>query len=348
MGTIPGRFVAAVVIALVGTALAGCSGVGDGAGSADDAPPTEPATTRLEQALHYLAPGGGPVAFFDRTAFATRLGLEDLETGAPDADVARWFDAARAEDFLLENTKLTNYLRLMQDATFSEFDVEWQLAETRAGTTVLRMSDDLDLDEVADDLVAAGFEPSGPKARPILRPDLARSDDNGMLGGRYPSIELWDVALVPEKHLIVTGHHVAEALEVIDGETESLADAGTYDALLALDGDPATVEYAGLTGGTCTLDGEDAGGSGAALFLHPDSTVRWFRAFATATAAQDDATALGAAVATEKPDRKALSVRADGAVVRIEAAFADRVQLTTSYRVVEGRTACSGTVTPDA
>lgn len=332
----PGRIaVTAVTVGLLGSTLSGC-GLLDG-------------SSRLEKALEYLPAGTRSVQFVDRAKIADRLDLDDLATGASEDDVRRWAEASKDEAY---GTELARWLAPMQEAAFSDFDVEWEVIGTGDGglTRIWRMSDDLDFDKVAADLEDAGYERSGSKDRPVFHADIADAED-GLVGGRYPIPPL-DLALVPGEELIVTGTAVDEVLDAVDDDADSLADEGSFGDLLDQADDQGDLEYAalGLDGPCAPADEPDAKGEGIGLFVPSDDDVRVARLFDTDQGAEADAAALedGLASFGERAGTDLdAEITTDGRVVRVETGFDGRRVLAQAYLRQEGPFGCPG-LTPGA
>ncbi|MFJ9316560.1 hypothetical protein ACIRN4_20400 [Pimelobacter simplex] len=325
----PGRIaVTAVTVGLLGSTLSGC-GLLDG-------------SSRLEKALEYLPAGTRSVQFVDRAKIADRLDLDDLATGASEDDVRRWAEASKDEAY---GTELARWLAPMQEAAFSDFDVEWEVIGTGDGglTRIWRMSDDLDFDKVAADLEDAGYERSGSKDRPVFHADIADAADS-LVGGRYPIPPL-DLALVPGEELIVTGTAVDEVLDAVDDDADSLADEGSFGDLLDQADDRDDVEYAAMTLDLpCAPPGvRDAKGEGMGLFVPSDETVRAVRMFDSDKAATADVASLDDAL-TEFEQLAGVEgppeVTTDGSVVRIEMGFDERRSAASAYASNRGPFAC--------
>lgn len=325
----PGRFaVATVTVGLLASTLTGC-GLLDG-------------SSRLEKALEYLPAGTRTVQFVDRTKIADRLDLDDLATGGSEDDVRRWAEASKDEGY---GTELAKWLVPMQEAAFSDFDVEWEVIGTSEGgiARIWRMSGDLDFDEVAADLEDAGYERSGSKDRPVFHADLSDTED-GLVGGRYPIPPL-DIALVPGEELIVTGTQVDDVLAAVDDDADSLADQGSFGDLLGQADHQDDLEYAAMALGLpcAPPDVPDAKGEGMALFVPSEETVRGVRTFDTDAAAKADTAALDDAL-TEFEQLAGVDgppdVTTDGSVVRIEVGFGDRRSAVSAYSSSRGPFAC--------
>ncbi|WGX98118.1 hypothetical protein [Nocardioides sp. L-11A] len=280
------------------------------------------------------------MVFTDRAAIADRLDMEQIETGASEADTARWADAFWAEGYRMAVSVRSTAMR---KAAFSELDVEWEVLGGPDGggiglsardTHIWRMSEDLDLAAVADDLEDAGLKRSGPDERPVFEPDFSAVDEQNTYGGRYP-MELGHLTLVPDEHLILIGLETDAVLDVIDGKADSLARAGTFDELLAHT-EPDGLEFA-LFGvaGPCTRAGRVPDGRAAGLFVHPDQPARTLRLFGSAESAQADA-----ALLERELSGRPTTIGVEDAAVHIDVPFADRVTAAKTYLGTDGPTAC--------
>ena len=96
-------------------------------------------------------------------------------------------------------------------------EVEWAATVFgEASVQIYRMSDDLDLDTVADDLQDRGFtEEEATDGSTRLSIDLEELDEGSVL----PST-LYDVTLVPDEHLLVTGPDADVVLSTVAGDTD--------------------------------------------------------------------------------------------------------------------------------
>lgn len=212
---------ALVPLALVTPALTSCSLLGGG--------------NHLDDALDLVPDGASQVVFRDRDAIAERLDLDEVDTGASEADLTRYAeavdqDAAGPDD-------LTTYLLPMQDSELSELDVSWSVGGTleEGAFTAYKLDDGVDLDAVADDLAGAGYVEDELRGRRHL--ELAAG--NGEPTDAYPPSWL-EVTVDPDEHLLVVGP-AEGVLRVLDDEDASLGDNDTYEALLD---DADDVQYA--------------------------------------------------------------------------------------------------------
>ncbi|KRA31404.1 MULTISPECIES: hypothetical protein [unclassified Nocardioides] len=341
MSSTPGRFVTvSATIVLVAAGLGGC-GLLDG-------------SSRVQESLDYLPAKSTSLVFVDSAAIAERLGVDDLETGASEADLDRWAEASQDEAY---GSELRNWTRVMQEAAFSEFDVEWEATATYEDglVRVTKLNDDADFDAIADDLEDAGYERSGEGDASVFRGDLSSADaTTGLFGGRYPNT-LLNLALVPDEHLIVTGD-VSEGLDVINEDEDSLADSGRFDDLLdaapgqddlefaALDLDPPC----GLRNVSPEQQEQLFGGLGhprrTGYFAVPEERLKVVRLFLDEEAAADDenglVTFLDGPAAQTGLDAD-IDVSADGDSVVAEADFDDRQAITQAWSRGEGPFACA-------
>ncbi len=187
--------------------------------------------------------------FVNRSALAERLGLDDLTTPADAAGVRKY---RRATDlYLAPPSGLHPYLETMQAVAFSELDVEWAVHAPVPGgrgfgpTDIYKVADDVDLDEVVTDLVRAGFDHEEVDGRSQLESKAVQTgtDDVGYIGEGYPDEFAYGLIVAPEEHLVITTSAFDSVTAVLDDEADSLADAGTFDAVVD---DVDDVEYAFL------------------------------------------------------------------------------------------------------
>ena len=120
------------------------------------------------------------------------------------------------------------------DAAFTALDVERQVTFSVDGgalTKVWQVDDDVDLEALATDLEDSGFEAEAAGGATTFTADLGLADPTTQLvDGKYPVVSFREVTVVPAEHLVVAGPADA-VLAVLDGDRESLADAGTLDAV---------------------------------------------------------------------------------------------------------------------
>lgn len=232
--------VAAIVVPLAGAGLSGC-GLFEG-------------SSRLEEALEYLPADTESVSFVDRVKAAERLGVEDVDADSSEEELEEYVDAMSAAGV---QTSLARWVDVMaEDAAFSDFDVEWEAwaATSDEGARLLKMSDELDLAEVGDDLVDAGYDESGSGD---VREFTASTDDidelNYVIGDRYPA-DMLEVAVVPDEHLMVIGGW-DEVIDAVADDDDSMADDGGFEDLLDEADDVDALEFAALRTGEATCRG---------------------------------------------------------------------------------------------
>ena len=126
------------------------------------------------------------------------------------------------------------------DAAFTALDVERQVTFSVDGgalTKVWQVDDDLDLGDLATDLEGSGFEAEEAGGATTFTADLGLADPTTQLvDGKYPVVSFREVTVVPDEHLVVAGPADA-VLAVLGGDQESLADAGSVDAVTGSLGD---------------------------------------------------------------------------------------------------------------
>lgn len=332
--------VVTTTLVLLSTGLAGC-GLLDG-------------SSPVEEALEYLPANATTVLFTDRAAMDERLGLDDRATGASGDELAEWANAQEDEGY---GTELSPWLRPMQEAAFSDLDVEWEASGTSVDdgrVTVWKLDDDVDFDALADDLADAGYERGSSGDIETFEASLEDADENGLHGGRYPAV-LASLALVPDEHLVLSGA-IRLAVDVANDDEDSLSDEGSFADLLDRAPDAGDLEHAGLTteplcgaGARITpeqaaraYDGLGHPDGGIALFADPDA-VRAVRLFGEGDDAEADAEGLRSYLddrASATGFAVDLDVEADGDAVTAEASFDDRRAMAQSWSRFDGPFAC--------
>ena len=296
----------------------------------------------LEEALEYAPAGSTVVEFVDRTAIVERLGVDDVDADSGEQDLVRY---VTAYDDAAAGTRLLSWVSVMRsEASFSDLDVEWETTTEFADTSAWawKLSDDVDLDEVAADLEDAGYEQSDTSADDVAvlaAPDGTRAS-NGLNGGRYPRF-LDRIALVPDEHLVVAGDGLAEVLDVVLDDAESLVDDGGFQELLEVIDPDDDVELAQLERddavcrvarvarprGPAAALLEDLGTpADAALVVADDGPPTAVLRFADEDAAEADASAREAylaAVGRRSAFGPAYDVAAHGSTVRVQAQVDD-------------------------
>lgn len=256
----------ALPLLLTATSLSGC-GLLDG-------------SSHLEDALEVMPASMDRVVFFDRAAAVDRLDLGDIDADSSQEEIDAYLEEARG---LPWRTELDLHLvPMLDDAPFTALDVEWEIVGyDGAGSfgRVWRMTDDVDLDQVRDDLNPAVDLPGFP-----------------------------NLTVLPDEQLIISGQLTVDVLDAIDDDIESLVDTGFFDDLVDSTDD---VEVADLAAGdqTCTQGGRpiddelglmaDLGDpESRAFFVHgDDGDTRSVLQFGTESEAEADAEARGAFLA---------------------------------------------------
>lgn len=299
-------------------------------------------SSRVQEALEYLPDESTTVTFVDRAAIAERQGFEDLATGASDDEVAAWVEAQQEEGY---GTDLSRWAAVMQEAAFSDFDVEWEATATSEDhlVRVWKVDEETDFDAIAGDLEDAGYRRSAEGDADVFEIDLSAADaTTGFFGGRYPST-LVSVALVPDEDLVVSGD-VAEGLAVVSDDEDSLADAGRFDDLLDRAPTQDDLEYAGLTlAPTCAAEDDLGRPEATAYFAVTDEPLTGVRVFTDEEAATDDENSLVTyleGTARANGLEVDFEVEADGDAVVAEAGFDDRLDVTQAWLRADGPFAC--------
>lgn len=173
--------------------------------------------------------------FVDREAWAKRVGLDDIGHDFSDDDWERYVDHVKKQSAV--STPLAQYVSVMKDATFHEFDVDWQVTGDRAGDdsarwSIYRIDDDIDMGDIADDLADSGYDGQSLEGHDRFTADLSRSDPStGLIGGHWPAV-FNDVTLIEDEHLVIVSTDPESVVEVIDGDADSLADSESLEKLL--------------------------------------------------------------------------------------------------------------------
>ncbi|MCD4536147.1 hypothetical protein LRP67_18815 [Nocardioides sp. cx-169] len=331
-----------------------------------------PGSSDLDEALEVMPADATTVTYVGRAAFAEREGVDDVVTGADDEELERYLEAATTAAF----TRLTPHLRTMQEAAFTDLDVEWEVVASGADDgpwTAWKINDDLDLDDVGDDLVDAGYEESEMGGERAFTADLGSADPNTQLvGGRYPVAVMNQVVLVPDEHLILTGADPETLLDVVTDDEDSLVDAQDFETVVGAVDDPefahlqrdldCAAALGGATGGddsgqaesmTSEAGLEDLQRPEATAFLvhGDDAETTTVLAFDDADTAEADASAReawledgGMLLRTQQPidDIADWSVEADDSLVRIDHAFDDGVDMAARAALAgDGFTLCA-------
>ena len=115
--------------------------------------------------------------FFDRAAAVERLGIEELGADPSEEELALLRRGVAGAP-LLHRRWTARWSRCSTTAPFSAQDVEWEVTAYEGDDgfgRVWRMNDDLDLDDVADELVDAGFEEESGEGRSLDASTCRRS-----------------------------------------------------------------------------------------------------------------------------------------------------------------------------
>ena len=112
--------------------------------------------------------------------------------------------------------------------SFSAQDVEWEVVGYEGDDfgRVWRMNGDLDLDDVADELVDSGFEEESGEGRTLS------IDVQDIAAEEQYLIAMQNVTLLPDEHLIVTGPLADDVLDVIDDDADSAVDTDAFEDLV--------------------------------------------------------------------------------------------------------------------
>ena len=277
-----------LTLVLVGGSLTGC-GLFGGSSSLDDA-------------LEVVPGSASRVIFFDRAAAMERLDVDDIDADASEEEIDEYIDAVLE---LPWSTELDRYLITMLDgAPFTAQDIDWEVTsyDNDSGFgRVMRMNDDLDLDDVVDDLKELGYEEEGSDDDAhTLRVDLEDvGEDQSYL------TPLLDVTVVPDEHLMITGPLADDVADVVADDADSAVDNDAFEDLIDSTDD---VELADLARGdqACSmgldrLTPEQLEASGIDELGHPDEVgffvhgdeadARSVLQFDSDEAAEDDAQA---------------------------------------------------------
>jgi hypothetical protein len=201
-------------LALVATSLTGCGLFGG--------------STTLGDALEVVPASADRVTFVDRVAIAERFEVDDVEPGASEDEIDHYLETGREFPY---GTSLVTYLTVMQDAPFSDLDVEWEvtIGEGDEGfAQVWKMRDDLDLDVVGDELVDLGFEEQDADGD-----SRSLSVDLAQIAPAEPYlVALREVTLVPDEHLMIAGPDADGVQEVVKDDADSAVDSDRFEDLV--------------------------------------------------------------------------------------------------------------------
>ncbi|GAB3077846.1 hypothetical protein [Nocardioides zeae] len=179
----------------------------------------------LERALRLLPATVTSVVYADSAATAARLDLE-VERGSYADHEEEYAAAVAGAPWLapLGASDLVTWEDTMDGGAWSALDVRWS-AVGRTGATsyaVLELDGDVDLDAVGDELVDHGYT----EAEVAGRRSFEMTDYAAL--GDYPF--LTRVTFL-DGHVLGIGE-AGPLTEVADGDADSLADAGRFDAVL--------------------------------------------------------------------------------------------------------------------
>ena len=230
-----------LALVLISTPLTGC-GILDGSSS-------------LEDALEVVPGDVDRVTFFDREAAVERVG-DDLE-------------------LLPFRTELDRYLSVMiEDAPFSAADIDWEVVgyvDDSFGRA-WRMDDDLDLDDVADELVELGYDEDGSGDLRTLEIGLDEVDDEHTYLQSMQS-----VTIVPDEHLMITGPLGPDLVDVVDDDEDSAVDTDAFEDLVDSTDDVEVADLARADTvcslGDAELSPEQLESSGVTELGRPDETA---------------------------------------------------------------------------
>ena len=229
----------AAAVAIVAT-TASVVGLGDDKASAPDVVSPGGQGETFVDALAVVPEGTESVYFNDPVAAAARLGLsattvDEYNRGLIDYFVGTTGSGDQDPGGLLGPSSV--YFERMSDLPFNEFGVLWAVEGISDGGgsvfTIYKMKQDVDFDAIAEDLLAAGLEEDNLLGRRHLFADNPRDviSNQGIIGDGYP-LEFKEVTIDPDAGLLIVGNQGERILEVLDGDRESAAEAGTYDTLV--------------------------------------------------------------------------------------------------------------------
>lgn len=226
--------------ALLLPALTACSAGSSGAGEE----PRQPENT-VQSALAVLPAETELVRFVDRGLVARRLGVDGVTSLGERSQARAYAAASRKAEW--GATEIGFHAAVMSErGAFSELDVTWAARgvvtteEGFDGWSVFALEDSVDLDRVADAMVAAGYSESEVDGHRHLTAPAPRR--GGLVGGAYPWAVLREVTVVPDRQLLVTGDP-GPVLDVLGARAESAYDAGGFAEVTA---QLPSVEYAEL------------------------------------------------------------------------------------------------------
>ncbi len=331
---------AAFVVPVLAPGLTGC-GLLDG-------------SAPLEEALEYVPAGTDEVRFLDRSRAAERMKLADVGAGSSEEEIGDYLEAM-AEAGLA--TTLSPWTLTMTESAFNEFEVAWEAAlGGDSPATIWKTEDDLDLDDVGEDLVDAGYTEGGSDDAPTYTVDADDVDpDTGLVGDRYPSSML-EVTLVPDEHLVIAGSGGEDVAAVALDDDDSMADDGGFGDLVDEAEEIDEMELASLAigDGACGDDEQRRGRAdalgdlgrpeGVAFFASgSDRPLRTVLRFDSDDAAASDAEARGTYL-EDFNEAYGLDidydVETDGSTVLVEAPAGDLEALQQAIALKDGPLIC--------
>ena len=194
------------------------------------------ARTSLDEALRMVPAEALRVSFTDWSEARRIIGVSRTED--PER-IQELVDAAYDRDLSAASTLTDGAVAQQEFFGFSPGTVEWEaLAHSRSGAAlVLRLDDDVDLDEVRSTLAETGFdEPATEGGVWEGGADLVAGLDPG-LGPQFQY-----VAVLDDQHAVVAsdqGQYAERAAAVARGDAEALAEADDTDGLTSSLADPA-------------------------------------------------------------------------------------------------------------
>lgn len=216
---------------------------------------SEESAGSVQEALGYIPIDASYAEIRAQLQAEERLGIDDVDTGAADVQIERYLHAEQDNPWI-DNDYAVDLMSMNADETaFTALDIDWSAAvgvgPPGSGSFVqlYGMDSGLDLDEVADEMVDAGWRGFEVEGGRRLEADITKLDPSTGLVGGYPARES-ELVLLPGEHLMVSGDY-ERVLDVIAGNSESLRASNEISQVLGADGDP---QYAYLTrdGQTCT------------------------------------------------------------------------------------------------
>ncbi len=209
-------------------------------------------SSTAQEALGYIPSDATRVEIRAQQEIEQRLGIDDVDTGADEAQIDRYLEKAVDNPFI--QNRFTEYLPIMneQGAAFTALDVNWSASVAFGSVTLspgielFGMDAAIELDQVADDMVDAGWRDSEIEGGRLLEVNIAELDPLTRMRGAYPATSVGltaEVVVLPNEHLMVTGDY-ERVLDVVAGDSDSLQAADDVSELLGADEDPEYVHLA--------------------------------------------------------------------------------------------------------